>query len=478
MTIPLPAAHCRIRRRGVPLHVAALLLVVAIAGCDSTDPVRPDPEIVPTDTTAVVLEWLRANAKPIARLENTADHADLAPFGAMVGTASVVGLGESTHGTREFTQLKTRFFRHLVEQHGFRAFTIEATMPEGFMLDDYVRNGNGDALTAVRRLYFWTIGGLDLVEMVEWLRSYNLQRPPEERVGFYGVDIQFPGAAIDSVISYTRRVGGAELGATIADLYACAQPYRNDERGAFPAYLADAPAAERDACIPRIAQAHAMVRDARQSLVAASTVREYERTLQMARVVVQWSGLEQYAAAGDLRVYDHRDQAMAENVIWARNQHGPGARVVVSGHNGHVSMRPVRETPFGPGTMGYYLRQQLGAAGYVALGFAFDSGSALSRAGVEAGVTEFNLPPAGANIDAYEHLLRRVEGDYYYFDARAATPGSIPAAWLRGPHRLRTIGALYEPEYWQEYFGPSQLGVYWDIITFVRRSTPTRMLPR
>jgi len=74
---------------------------------------------------------------------------DLEPLRRLVGDARVVSLGEATHGTREFFQMKHRILRFLVERMGFTAFAIEATWPEANRLDRYLRTGEGDPAVLV-----------------------------------------------------------------------------------------------------------------------------------------------------------------------------------------------------------------------------------------------------------------------------------------------------------------------------------------
>ncbi|HXY41772.1 MAG TPA: carboxypeptidase regulatory-like domain-containing protein, partial [Vicinamibacteria bacterium] len=63
--------------------------------------------------------WIRRQAHPLTTVEPGRSLADLEPLRAVVGEARVVGLGEATHGTREFFQLKHRLLEFLVERMGF-----------------------------------------------------------------------------------------------------------------------------------------------------------------------------------------------------------------------------------------------------------------------------------------------------------------------------------------------------------------------
>ncbi|MCH7872711.1 MAG: erythromycin esterase family protein [Planctomycetes bacterium] len=73
---------------------------------------------------AAVTRWVKANAVKLDTVEAGHGFADMQPIKAMVGSARIVGLGEATHGTREFFQLKHRMVEFLVEEMGFTIFAI------------------------------------------------------------------------------------------------------------------------------------------------------------------------------------------------------------------------------------------------------------------------------------------------------------------------------------------------------------------
>lgn len=65
------------------------------------------------------------------------------PLKQIIGNARVVALGEATHGTREFFQMKHRILEFLVREMGFTTFGIEATCAESNRVNDYVHTGVG-----------------------------------------------------------------------------------------------------------------------------------------------------------------------------------------------------------------------------------------------------------------------------------------------------------------------------------------------
>lgn len=76
----------------------------------------------------VVADELRAHAKPLETGQAGEEWANLGAFGAAVGGARIVALGEAARGTREFTGLKQRLVEYLVKEKGFTV--LVSTNPE------------------------------------------------------------------------------------------------------------------------------------------------------------------------------------------------------------------------------------------------------------------------------------------------------------------------------------------------------------
>jgi erythromycin esterase-like protein len=140
-----------------------------------------------------VKKWLAANAIRLDTVEAGHGFDDMRPLKKVVGNARIVSLGEATHGTREFFQLKHRMLEFLATEMGFTIFSIEANMPEAYRLNDYVLNGNGDPAQLIRGMYFWTWDTQEVLDMVLWMREFN--KSGKGRLQFTGFDMQTPNVA-------------------------------------------------------------------------------------------------------------------------------------------------------------------------------------------------------------------------------------------------------------------------------------------
>lgn len=71
------------------------------------------------------INWLNHRILPIQAVKAGSGF-DLAAVGDLVGEATIVALGKSTHGSREMFRMKHRLLEYLVTQKGFTIFAMEA----------------------------------------------------------------------------------------------------------------------------------------------------------------------------------------------------------------------------------------------------------------------------------------------------------------------------------------------------------------
>lgn len=166
---------------------------------------------------------------------------DMQPLKAVVGGARIVSLGEATHGTREFFQLKHCKLEFLAAQMGFTIFGIEANMPEAYRLNDYVLHGTGDPLSLIKGMYFWTWVTEEVLDMVKWMREFNASG--KGRLQVTGFDMQTPAVALQIAHSCLER-HDPEYSASLRSAYGMVTQVSDPQHGfasatgAFPAAVA------------------------------------------------------------------------------------------------------------------------------------------------------------------------------------------------------------------------------------------------
>jgi erythromycin esterase-like protein len=171
-----------------------ILCSVALLLCIQNLPAADEPAPV---------EWIKSHAVTLKTVEAGHGFQDMQPLKAIIGNARIVELGEATHGTREFFQLKHRMLEFLATEMGFSIFTIEANMPEAYRLNDYVLNGTGDPAALLHGMYFWTWDTQEVLDMIHWMREFN--RSGKGKVQFTGFDMQTPNVAQKIVRDFVTR---------------------------------------------------------------------------------------------------------------------------------------------------------------------------------------------------------------------------------------------------------------------------------
>src|SRR5262245_22515498 len=155
---------------------------------------------------ALVVAWLKENVVPLKTVEAGNSFDDLQPLKRVLKDVRFVGLGEATHGTREFFQFKHRMVEFLVREMGFRIFAIEASFSACQNINDYVMAKTDDGAKALDSQGFWTWNTEEVRSMLDWMRAYNQGVPAEKRVKFAGFDIQINSTGKAKLLEYLKRV--------------------------------------------------------------------------------------------------------------------------------------------------------------------------------------------------------------------------------------------------------------------------------
>lgn len=445
-----------------------LALLLLLSGCDlgSSDSgsSSPDPSDQIPDPIAQIPDpattWLEENGHDLGTAEPQADLDDLEPLRRVVGDARVVSLGEATHGTSEFFRMKHRILRFLVEEMDFTAFAIEATMPESFKVNEYVRTGTGDPGRRLESLKFWTWNTQEVLNQIRWMRDYNQEHDPS--IGFYGFDMQYPKMAMEVVVDFTEDVD-PETVETVRDHYSCYRTYVGQDA---PSYE-NAPDATMQQCRDGVEAVSELLDEKRDAYVSRTSEREFSFARQHARLVAQAE------RSGRVTQRNVRDAAMARNVRWLLNYLGPDAKIVLWAHNGHVSEAGVRYT-----SMGTHLDEALGED-LESIGFSFLKGRANAFEYLSPNqygrlkALEIPPPPSSSPTSYYEYYFASVDASPFLLDLRLAQDGSDESGWVYGPKQLRAVGAAYDPRRAERYFYETNLSSEFDAMIHIELSSPT-----
>jgi len=424
---------------------------IAVPGTQSDALIQLQAEPTPADPKT--LDWIKRNAIPLKGVEAGKGFADMQPLKVVVGDARVVALGEATHGSREFFQLKHRMLEFLATEMGFTVFALEANLPEAFAVNDYVLTGKGDPARALAGLYFWTWNTEEVLDLIRWMRAYNEDPAHTKKLHFYGVDMQTETVAYAQAKAWLEAADPVEASHLLKikeGMVKLPSPYAGklNENG-LKAWASVAK--EVEALIIRLETRKLMGED-------------FDRQRQNLRVLGQFAAM-QADPEGGTKV---RDESMAANLRWIQSRER-GAKVVFWAHNGHIRFNPGSEG--GANSVGWHLRQNLRKA-YLPIGFAFAEGGFHAMGG---GLKVFEVEAqAEGTLDA---ALAATQYPFLALDLRGRPKAGPVKRWLESPQGTWRIGSAFSPDRKRDFIEKASITEAYDALLFVNRTTHARPVP-
>lgn len=137
------------------------------------------------------IDWLIDNS---IRIEDANPDSEMSVFTQNTpdkfNNARIYGFGEASHNTKEFFNLKAKFFKHLVKNQGVRIFIMEESYQAEAGINEWIGGGKGDIKTIAKNFTVGFYYTQEIVNLLKWMRDFNLDKPIEEQIRFYGMDIQ------------------------------------------------------------------------------------------------------------------------------------------------------------------------------------------------------------------------------------------------------------------------------------------------
>lgn len=326
----------------------------------------------------------------------------------------IVGLGEASHGVKEYQELKAEVFQTLVQNYGCRTFVIEGDFGNALRVDDYIHGGAGTAKKAAAKIGFRIYRTKEMEALLDWMRAYNAAAPAGKDLHFRGMDMQQADGSKEYLFRVLRESGLAFGEAYEAEL----------------AFLTDAKLYDLDAAAFQRGQAAAerLLREldaSRERIEAVSGAEAFAYARECAHSLSQCCEVRGSAGASYNVL---RDRYMAEKARWIADR--ADGMIFLNGHNGHIGKANFTALY---DCMGKLLAEELGG-GYFAIG-------------TDAGITEFQSQTSAGfevrtatNRNPLNELAEQVGGRYYV----AFSDTAKAERWdqlLSEPLRITTLNA-------------------------------------
>ena len=140
---------------------------------------------------AAVTDWVNKNAIVI---EDANQDTPLTNFKAkgsdIFKGVKLFGFGEATHFTKEFFDLKVKYFKYLAENEGVTIFMIEDIHSNMYEINNFIKGGEGDAAQLAGSMGFLLWRNEELQGLLQYMRKYNEGKPADRQLKFYSIDCQ------------------------------------------------------------------------------------------------------------------------------------------------------------------------------------------------------------------------------------------------------------------------------------------------
>ncbi len=390
------------------------------------------------ESVVVDNEFLQEIVGVIEPFQNVKD-ANLNPLIERIGDARIVLLGEATHGSQEFYEMRSQITRKLIEEKGFNFIAIEGDWPDAARIDNYVRHVDcpTSEWTAFARFPIWMWRNTCVKSFVDWLHNYNSHLSSNKRISFYGLDLYSLYNSINAILKYLDDVDPNT--ANIArERYGCLSPWQKD-----PAtYGRAAISGTYQSCEKEVLGMLIDILRKRQDYTEFDGERFLD-AVQNAKLVANAERYYRVMYYGSRESWNLRDMHMLETLNSLLDFHGSNSKAVVWAHNSHVGDASATEMfRRGEYNLGYLCRQELDTASY-SIGFGTNNGTVAAASNWDEEMQIKRVKPAISK--SYEYLFHQVEESNFFLNLHNEQSNHVKETLLK-PRLERAIGVIYRPE--------------------------------
>ncbi len=372
----------------------------------------------------------------------------------------VVMLGEASHGTEEFYQLRSLISKRLIKDYGYKFIAVEGDWPDAYRLNKYIQTGEGGNAKSVlmhnHRWPTWMWANEEIAKLAEWMKV--------NKAGFYGLDVYSLFDSIDEVVNYLKK-NNPEFAEDVSRRYACFDPFEGNEISYARSLLAYPSGCESEVVQNLQKLLKLRVKDG-DDLFSAQ---------QNAHIVANAESYYRAMIGGDAKSWNVRDGHMMETLDRLLERFGEGAKGIVWAHNTHIGdYRATDMKAAGYVNIGGLARQSYGEENIALVGFGTYQGDVLAGSAWGAPEQVMPLPPAQEeSFEYYFHksaLKAKVNQLFVLLDDKRYT-----AFIQKRGHRA--VGVVYDPRHEKRgNYVPTELSKRYDAFVFVDTSHALKSL--
>lgn len=405
-----------------------------------------------------VIQLLKKNAHPLANMTS-----DLDPLLDRIGDASLVLLGEATHGTHEFYAIRAAITKRLILEKNFTFIAIEGDCPDAYRVNQFIKGhlpvaNVVAALADFKRFPAWMWRNQEIVQLVEWLYTHN--KKAKIPIGFYGLDLYSLHRSMEVVIQALEKIDPhfaerARRRYSCFDMFADPQQYgyfaalypSESCKQAVMAQLLELQKKQQELFKKDHEYLFEEKRYVEQNARVVQNAEHYYRSMFEGDPAHSWNIRDTHMmeTLASLMHFEHNDKQPPKGIVWAHNSHIGDARATQMASVGEINL-------------GQLVREQFGEKA-VLIGFTTYTGSVSAASQWGGSVERKRVQPALTN--SFELLFHQLQLPNFFvvFD------NPILKEALVSERLERAIGVVYAPQTEREsHYFYAQLAQQFDAI--------------
>ncbi len=421
----------------MPKNVYVLLTIIALAALNFNATAQKK-----------LVDALNRQLITLNTLNPDSSYSDLDSLKPYLSGKMIIGLGEATHGTHEFVVFKHRMLEFLVKEMGVKAFVIEDDFAASQKLNDYIINNKSPIENGIDSgMVFGIWKTREMIALCNWLKAYNNTQSAENKVRFFGCDMQYVTPLLKSLRNYLQPQGKFTSEMELA-LKASRKPVKEIIDG------------DTDKIV--LKNAADQLSKLKFTIGDTALYNHYVREMQQFITFVTPSGFSP-------QQFEWRDKCMAENIEWIYN-YTSHKKMMVWAHNAHISKASggMRVVSMGENLSNYFGSQ------YYAMGFDFEKGSMRSY-NLALGKYEWpELPEADKIKGSSGSIFAKCRAPDFIIDTRSASEAApVIAEFFNKDVYSISIGLTYNSKGGLgQMFVNNKLGKAYDAVIFIKETTP------
>lgn len=380
-----------------------------------------------------------------------------------IADETYVLLGESSHGTSEFYQIRSELSKRLITEKSFTFIAVEGDWPACMQINRYIKGYDKhiksarDALKKFNRWPTWMWANEEMLDLIDWLKEYNSKQPENKKVGFYGIDIYSLWESMDEIIHHLEKSNSQMLNAA-KEAFACFEPFnrRPEKYGVAAAFYGDTCHEEAIRLLTELSfNKHEFVNKEEDSLnveingLITANAENYYRTM----------------VTDDNGSWNIRDKHMVQVIEIISQFYGEHAKGIIWEHNTHVGdARATDMADEGIVNVGQIMREQFGEEELYIVGFGTNYGTVI--AADQWGVNYERMDVPKAKSRSWEDLMGKAGS----FD-KLLIFNQKNRELFSETIGHRAIGVVYNPNY--EHLGnyvPSSMSNRYDAFIYIHQT--------